>query len=112
MITSTQLVEYCKKQVNEKTVYMWGTFGHTVTPSLVYAKRKQYPNMYTPDVVNNLSNLYGQNVRAWDCVGLIKSAIWGDYKPGNTKGYDPTQDVGSDTAYKMAKVKGDISTMP
>lgn len=112
MLTASQLVEYCKKQVNVKSVYMWGSFGQTVTKDFVNQKKKQYPAKYTANMVTYLSQFYGKNVRAWDCVGLIKSAVWNDYRTGNTKDYKAAQDIGADYAYNISKVKGDISTLP
>lgn len=112
MITNLELVEFCQKVVNQNSVYMWGSFGQTVTSDFVKQKKKQYPAKYSTNMVQYLNNLHGKNFRAWDCVGLIKCAVWNNYGAGNTSGYKAAQDIGADYAYNIAKVKGSISTLP
>lgn len=61
----------------KKTVYMWGTFGALVTEALITSKAKQYPGWYTAKKQDQLRRLIGHGVYAFDCVGLIKGALWG-----------------------------------
>ena len=46
---------------------------------------------------------------AFDCVGLIKSYLWGGY--GNVK-YNSAQDKSANGMYNASKVKGKIKTIP
>lgn len=110
--TAKGLVDFCIGQANRNTVYMWGSFGHEVTAPIITRFHKQYPEWYTPARVNLFNSLIGKEYRAFDCVGLIKSYVWGDYRQGNTSGYKAAQDVSANRMCQIATVKGDISTLP
>ena len=62
---------------NYKTKYMWGTFGSIITESLIWQKTRQYPQRYSTNRQTELRNEIGKNCWAFDCVGLIKSILWG-----------------------------------
>lgn len=75
---NTEFVKQAKKIATEyKTVYMWGTFGHKVTDSLIKSKVKQYPKQYSSSRQAKLRKLVGKGYWAFDCVGLIKGILWG-----------------------------------
>lgn len=110
--TAKGLVDFCIGQANRDTVYMWGSFGHEVTAPIITRFHKQYPEWYTPARCSHFHSLIGKEYRAFDCVGLIKSYVWGDYRQGNTMGYKVAQDISADRMCQIATVKGDISTLP
>jgi cell wall-associated NlpC family hydrolase len=68
-----------------KTVYMWGTFGSTVSDALIKQKAKQYPRNYSASKQQALAKLIGTHY-AFDCVGLIKGILWG-WNGDRTKTY-------------------------
>ena len=64
----------------QKTVYAWGMFGTPITQSTVTGKAKQYPYWYTESKINSIfAPIYRSSSLVWgfDCVGLIKSVLWG-----------------------------------
>lgn len=78
MLTNLEFVERVKSiQKNFKTTYMWGTFGSLVSETIISQKSKQYPKWYTTNKISKLRKMVGQNVWAFDCVGIIKSILWG-----------------------------------
>lgn len=58
-----------------RTAYMWGSFGNTITENFIQQKRNQYPNWYTPSKQRQLRGKIGWT--AFDCIGLIKGVLWG-----------------------------------
>lgn len=75
MMTNAEFVAILEKILNEKTVYMWGTYGQKVTAELINNKRAQYPARYTVRRVELLKQHVGEY--AADCCGLIKGVLWG-----------------------------------
>lgn len=107
MKTSKELVSYAQKALKERWGYVWGTFGKVLTPEVLAAKLKQYPEEvggYKDFIEGNWLNRPTS-----DCVGLIKSCIWYD---GQSIKYDAATDVSANGMYQMAKEKGAINTMP
>ena len=76
MLTSTQLVEYCKKVYEHEWVYWYGTYGKPCTLALYNSKKKQYPDHYTAN--REAGYMRDINEHRWcaDCVGMIKSFFW------------------------------------
>lgn len=109
MKTNLGLVEYVKSMVQKKTVYMWGSFGQLVTNAFITQKTNQYKSWYTTARVNKFKGLVNKGYYAFDCVGLIKSYMWGGID--NHK-YVASQDKSANGMYQAAKVKGNISTLP
>lgn len=105
MINNKQLVEYCKKALTHP--YWYGCFGQMSTNSLYYAKRKQYPNQYEWKLPKAQLN-----TRVFDCVGLIKGAIWSNADFNKNPKYVPSQDVSANGMYEACKTKGKINTIP
>ena len=76
MLTSTQLVEYCKKVYAAAWVYWYGTYGKHCSQSLYTSKKKQYPAHYTAGREAGYKKDIASGKRCADCVGLIKSFFW------------------------------------
>lgn len=109
MYTNKQFVEYLKKQLDKKTVYMWGDFMRPVTNSTIDQKVKQYPSYYSKDRINYLKSLVGKGYYGSDCSGLIKSFFMSD---GGTKSvtynskYDNTNNTGTHDIKTLPEVAG------
>lgn len=91
--------------------YVWGTYGQVLTESLLDYKLQQYP-----DGVGKYEDFIRANWlngRATDCVGLIKGYGWLDSNDLTIKyGINGMPDIGANTMYHNATVKGPISTIP
>lgn len=110
-LTNLGLVSYAKKclALGNDTIYVYGTFGQELSANLINQKAKQYAyNIARKSIYNKALASSGKEY-AFDCVGLIKSYIWGGY--GNTK-YNASQDKSANGMYNTAKVKGKMNTMP
>ncbi len=91
--------------------YVWGTYGHILTESLLEYKVEQYP-----EGVGNYEMFIRANWldgRTTDCVGLIKGYGWLD-PDTMTIGYatNGMPDYGANQMYHSASVSGPINTMP
>lgn len=107
MLTNNGLVKHAKKALAEKWGYVWGTFGHVLTPVLFQEKLMQYPNgvgKYKGFIMDNWLNK-----RTADCIGLIKSYLWWSI---NNPVYNPDTDVSADCMFGEAKEKGTINSFP
>lgn len=60
-----------------QTIYMWGTIGSPVTHNMIEAKAKQYPDWYNSSKKAKFESLVGKGYWGFDCVGLIKTVLWG-----------------------------------
>ncbi len=91
--------------------YVWGTFGQVLTESLLESKLRQYP-----DGVGNYEDVIRAQWlggRTADCVGLIKGYGWLDTDTMTIQyGTNGMPDIGADTMYRNASVKGPIGTIP
>ena len=91
--------------------YVWGTYGDMLTESLFAYKLDQYP-----DGVGSYEDFIRANWlggRTTDCVGLIKGYGWLDTDSMTIRyGTNGMPDIGADTMYRNAAVKGPISTIP
>jgi len=89
--------------------YVWGTFGQTLTESLLESKIRQYPDgVGSYESVIRSKWLGG---RTADCVGLIKG--WLDTDSMSIRyGTNGMPDIGADAMYRNAAVKGPIGTIP
>lgn len=109
--TNKGLVEYAKKclALGNDSIYLYGSFGQKLTTAFINQKAKQYVyNISRQSIYKKCMNSEGTEY-AFDCVGLIKSYIWGGYGKVD---YNKNQDVSANGMYNKAKVKGKISTMP
>lgn len=109
-MTNLELVEYAKKclELGDNSVYVYGTYGKTLTTDLCDNKHKQYPNINTTYRTDRYKKLCDGKHIGFDCVGLIKSFYWGGYP--NPK-YNSNSDVSANGMYNKAKVKGNINTI-
>ena len=88
-----------------------GTFGQTLTESLLESKIRQYPDgVGSYESVIRSKWLGG---RTADCVGLIKGYGWLDTDSMSIRyGTNGMPDIGADAMYRNAAVKGPIGTIP
>lgn len=113
--TSTGLVDFAYKALNEKWGYVYGSTGQVMTQSIIDAKASKYPSVYET-VKDDGRTTYEHAVgwigdRAADCSGLIKSYLWWNGDDSNP-GYVSSQDQSSGGMYDAATVKGTIDTIP
>lgn len=96
-------IERLKEATNQKTAYMWGTFGQPVTAALIKTKARQYPSYYTSTKQAHLGTLAGR-ATAFDCVGLIKGILWG-YNATTAPKYcsNGVPDISADQMIKVCK---------
>lgn len=80
IFTAQEFVNRLKEiESNYHTVYCWGSFGFPVTSYNITRLARQYPAIYTSNEQAKLTRLIGQPNKIWfafDCVGLIKGALW------------------------------------
>lgn len=105
MINNKQLVEYAKKALGSP--YWYGCYGQISSKNLYYAKRKQYPTQYQWACPESQLKR-----RVFDCVGLIKGAIWSDADFNKNPKYKASQDVSANGMYAACKTKGNIKDIP
>ena len=109
MKTNRGLVDYANKALKEKWGYVWGTFGLTLTETLLRQKIAQYPiqvGLYQILIRNRWLNK-----KTADCVGLIKSYIW--YNDLSKKIiYNASTDLNANMMYDRSKRRGPIGTIP
>ena len=112
-LTNKGLVKYCKECLaqGDRNVYVYGAIGQKLTLSLINDRAKAYPRINTSTRVAIFKKILntGKTTYAYDCVGLIKSYLWGGY--GKVK-YNSKQDVSANGMYEVAKKKGTMKTMP
>lgn len=110
MNTNIALVEYAKKAHKENWGYCLGTFGQTLTPTLLNQKTSQGNGVGTYNTRHKayLTKFMGKKVS--DCYGLVKGYLWTD--GAGIIRYNGSQDKNANTAYSSAKEKGPISTIP
>lgn len=105
MITNKQLVAYAKTMLGHP--YWYGCFGQMSSKTLYNSKKKQYPEQY--QWACPASQL---NTRVFDCIGLIKAAMWTNADPNKAPHYVKSQDVSANGMYDKCKKTGKISTLP
>ncbi len=109
--TNTGLVEWAKNAYKMKWGYVWGGYGRMLTPDYFGRLCIQYPG----EVANHYDYIRKNSIgrRVVDCNGLIKGYQW--YDPDRQEviyGFGGAPDIGANTQYNSAAVKGDIKTMP
>lgn len=111
MKTNIGLANYAKKALRENWGYVLGTYGQVLTPSLLSAKRKQG---YGVGAYNTRHSTYQNRYRGKmvsDCYGLVKGYVWPKSSNGSAK-YVASQDRNQEGAYRAAREKGPIRTIP
>ena len=103
------LVEFAEKALAEKWGYCLGTFGNILTPALLDQKMKQGygVGVYNTRHVAYLRTFLGKRVS--DCYGLVKAYIWWS---GSNPKYNTIEDRNQEMAYRAAKEKGPLNTIP
>lgn len=78
-MTNLELVAKAKEILsNYKTVYFWGGVGQPITSSSIISKASQYSDWYTSEKLTNIYYpLVGKGYWGFDCIGLVKSIVWG-----------------------------------
>ena len=109
MFTNTGLAEFAKKALKENWGYCLGSFGNILTPAFLVQKMAQGYGVGTYNTRHKayLERFVGKRVS--DCYGLVKGYVW--WNNGNIK-YVANQDRNQEGAYKAAKEKGTLATMP
>ena len=108
---AADLVTYAVHAWESGWGYVWGTYGNVLTESLLTYKIEQYPEGVGDKEATIREKWLGG--RTTDCVGLIKGYGWLD--PATLSigyGTNGMPDIGADTMYNNATVKGDMSSMP
>lgn len=59
------------------TVYATGMFGQNISDAIINSKKVQYPKNYNDAKVKQLRSLVNKNFYGFDCLGFIKSILWG-----------------------------------
>ncbi len=106
------LASFCEQALKKKSLYMWGTYGKTITNSLITAKAKQYPDRYSATRISFLKKHIDGETVGCDCAGLIKWALWTEGDINASPKYNAKTDRGASGLYDSAKEKGRINTMP
>lgn len=108
--TNTGLVAYAQRALSEKWGYCLGTFGNTLTATLLSQKCTQGNDVgeYNTRHKAYLNGFMGKRVS--DCYGIVKGYVWteGNGEPKYIGGQDRNQEG----AYSAAKEKGLISSIP
>lgn len=105
------LVTWAKQAKAAGWGYVWGTYGDVLTPALLDAKAKQYPEDLKDDLAFIQENWLGG--RTADCVGLIKGYGWLDTETNEIViGTNGMPDLGANDMYASATEKGPIGTLP
>lgn len=93
--------------------YIFGTWGQVLTEAILMSKAALYPDRLTPKRVEYAKAHY-LGKRTDDCHGAIKNLFWlpdgANYDSSPI--YDPKTDINADEAFRRAKVKGPIKTIP
>lgn len=69
-----------------KTTYIWGGIGAPITEATIQRAEKQYRKNTTDGYAAAARKLIGKDAFYFDCVGLIKSILWG-WSGDATKSY-------------------------
>ena len=111
-LTAQGLLDYVKHCKNTPHIYLWDANGEYVTDELLDRLSSQYPDWYTPERLSIRRAVANKNMRGWDCIGVIKSYVWGDYSQFNSSGYCKESDFCTRTLIEQPLVKGLIATLP
>ncbi len=111
-ISNYQLASFCESALQKPTLYMWGTYGKTITNALLTSKVKQYPKNYSEARQQFIKSKINGKTIGCDCAGLIKWALWTNCNINASIKYQSSTDRGTAGLYNAAKEKGKISTLP
>ncbi|MDI9498239.1 MAG: LysM peptidoglycan-binding domain-containing protein [Bacillota bacterium] len=105
-LNNLQLAQAAEQMHREKWVYVRGTFGNVVTPSLLDYKCRQYSSNASQRAL--LDTFHGRI--AVDCIGILKAALWGNMA-GQGR-YQAAQDRNDAMSHAAAREKGPLATIP
>ena len=108
--TNLGLVEWAKAWLGQ--AYWFGTCCYACTESLLQRKAKQYPKSYAENRMSRYRADIAADKKCADCIGLIKGYYWTREDGTQVYGLDGRPDQGANSAYKGAKEKGAIATLP
>lgn len=111
-LTAQGLVEFSKRCKITPHVYLWDGNGEYITDDLLDRLSAKYPDWYTPERLSLRRQLANRGIRGWDCIGMIKSYVWGDYSDRNPSGYDANTNFYTRTLILQPLVKGSIDELP
>ena len=113
--TAAGLAEFAIKAYQDGWGYVYGTYGQTITQTIIDGKARQYPGNFN-SILSDGRTIY-QTAQKWighraaDCVGLMKAYVWwqgDDLGPG----YNSYHDRSADGTFAAASIKGPLSTIP
>ena len=111
--TNTYLADGMVHYADMHRPYIFGTWGQVLTEAILMSKAALYPDRLTPKRVEYAKAHY-LGKRTDDCHGAIKNLYWlpdgANYDSSPI--YDPKTDINADEAFRRAKVKGPIKTIP
>lgn len=107
-INNIELAEFAGNQLG--SAYIWGGLGKTITEALIQQMAALYPKVYTEEYKAKVRKNMGS--KSYDCVGLIKCAMWGNKGDGLLRIYDASTDITANDMLDNCPVQGSISAMP
>ena len=111
--TNNYLADGMEHYASTHRPYIYGTWGQVLTEAILMSKAAMYPDRLSPKRVAYAKEHY-LGKRTDDCHGGIKNLLWlpegADFD--STPLYDSRTDISADEAYRRAKVKGPIKTIP
>lgn len=114
MLTSAQLVEFCKAVYAAGWVYWYGTYGRPCTEKLYESKKAQYPEHYTPSRASGYKKDIAAGKWCADCVGMIKAFFWTGGQFGAPPVYKSNNcpDKNANGMFALCEETGKIGTLP
>lgn len=107
-MTNIEFINKAKQIASEKTLYVSGGFGQRLSASEKQRFIANYKNNQNANRKAKI-NTSLENVRAWDCIGLVKGILWGypntKYKSNNVP------DIGENALITMCKPSKDFSQL-
>ena len=83
--TAQGLVDYCLYWKDQPHCYSWDANGQYLTKEFIDQYSAWYPDWFgVDDRLELRREIQDQGVRAFDCIGIIKAYVWGDYSQDNT----------------------------
>lgn len=111
--TSQGLVDYCLYQKDQPHCYSWDANGQYLTSVFLDIYSGCYPDWFGRD--NRLElrrEIQDQGIRAFDCIGMIKAYVWGDYSDENTSGRNNSTNYYCKNVMKQGTPQGPIEDIP
>jgi len=108
-LSMSGLVEYARKCLNRKTIYIWNGMGEEITEDRVNKVAKMYPGHYSEQELNKFYDISGKGILGFDCSGLITRYFMGglDYFD-----YCSKMDLNSAGLVRESVMKGPVCDIP